>query len=130
MFGRVIKPGVRGWLYGPLVLRGGVDLGLATTSNAVIAGGLLGAYGVGTSTGMVAFQSTVQTETTSEQRGRAFALFDVLWNSARLASLGLGGVVADAAGIRVVYLLGGLVLLAAALVGFTSPARPHGPSTS
>jgi MFS family permease len=92
VFGRVIKPGVRGWLYGPLVLRGGVDLGLATTSNAVIAGGLLGGYGVGTSTGMVAFQSTVQTETTSEQRGRAFALFDVLWNSARLASLGLGGV--------------------------------------
>ncbi|MGQ0805020.1 MAG: MFS transporter [Actinomycetota bacterium] len=123
LLGRFIRPGGRGWLYGPLVLRGGVDLGLASTTHALVAGGALGAYGVGTSTGMVAFQSTVQTEVASDRRGRTFALFDVLWNTARLASLGLGGVLADAAGIRAVYLLGGLLLLAAAAVGFTGPTR-------
>ncbi|MGI8795382.1 MAG: MFS transporter [Acidimicrobiia bacterium] len=123
VLGRFVRPGARRWLYGPLVLRGGVDLGLAWTTSAAAAGGALAAYGVGTSTGTVAFQSTVQTEVASERRGRTFALFDLLWNSARLVSLGLGGVLADAAGIRAVYLLGGALLLAAAAVGFTGPAR-------
>jgi len=131
LLGRFIRPGARGWLYGPLLLRGGVDFGLASTTNALVAGGALGAYGVGTSTGTVAFQSTVQSQVTPDRRGRTFALFDVLWNSARLASLGLGGVLADAAGIRVVYVVGGALLLAAAAVGFSGPvtlARPDRPS--
>lgn len=121
LFGRFIRPGARGWLYGPLALRGGVDLGLAATTHALVAGGALGAYGVGTSTGMVALQSTIQTEVASDRRGRTFALFDVLWNSARLVSLGLGGVLADAAGIRAVYVFGGALLLVAAAVGYLGP---------
>ncbi len=55
-----------------------------------------------------------------EVRGRAFALYDVLWNGARLVSLGLGGVLAEAVSIRSVYVLGGVLLLAAAAVGFTT----------
>jgi hypothetical protein len=102
-------------------LRGGVDLGLASTTNALVAGAALGTYGVGTSTGMVAFQSTIQTEVTTEHRGRTFALFDVLWNGARLVSLGLGGVLADVAGIRAVYAVGGAPLLSAAMIGFLGP---------
>jgi MFS family permease len=50
-------------------------------------------------------------------RGRAFAGFDVLWQSGRMLSLLGGGLLADAVGIRAVYLLGGLLLLAAAAVG-------------
>ncbi|MGH9050280.1 MAG: MFS transporter [Acidimicrobiia bacterium] len=127
VLGRFIRPGVRGWLYGPLVLRGGVDLTLAATTHGVVAGGALGAYGVGTSTGMVAFQSTVQTEVASKWRGRVFALFDVLWNGARLISLGLGGVLADAAGIRTVYVAGGALLLAAATIGFAGGGPRRAP---
>jgi len=55
----------------------------------------------------------------TELRGRAFALYDVLWNAARLVSLGLGGLLADALGIRAVYVLGGLLLLAAGAVGWS-----------
>ena len=33
-------------------------------------------------------------------RGRAFALYDVLWNTARLLSLRLGALRADAVGVR------------------------------
>jgi len=60
----------------------------------------------------------------TELRGRAFALYDVLWNAARLVSLGLGGLLADALGIRAVYVLGGLLLLAAGAVGWSVGGRP------
>ncbi len=45
---------------------------------------------------------------------------DVLWQCGRLISLGVGGVLADAYGITVVYYLGGALLLAAAGAGFSA----------
>lgn len=71
-----------------------------------------------TSTGMIAYQSTLQRLVPSETRGRAFAFYDVLWNSARLLSLAAGGVLAD---IRIVYVISaGLLFCAAAAAGFTT----------
>ncbi len=60
-------------------------------------------------------------------RGRAFALYDVLWNAARLVSLGAGGLLADVVGIRVVYVIGGMLLLAAGAVGWSRPVGPNAP---
>jgi MFS family permease len=114
---RLIKASDRRWLFGPYALRGAVDLTLATTSSLLVALPALTVYGVGTSTGMIAYQSTVQREIPSELRGRAFALYDVLWNSARLLSLGLGGWLADAIGIRIVYVVSGVLLIGAFAVG-------------
>ena len=118
-----IRASDRRWLFGPYVLRGGVDLTLAGVANPAVAFAALGAYGVGTSTGMIAYQATLQTEIPTELRGRAFALYDVLWNAARLASLGLGGLLVDALGIRAVYVFGGLLLLAAGGVGWSGASR-------
>src|SRR3546814_8541994 len=81
-------------------VRGGVDLTLAAVANPVVAGGALVAYGMSTSTGMVAYQSTLQTLVPADTRGRAFAFYDVLWNSARLLSLAVGGVLVDIIDIR------------------------------
>ncbi|MDP9403263.1 MAG: MFS transporter [Actinomycetota bacterium] len=120
---RRIRPGHPAWLFGPFALRGGVDLLLAAVSSPLVAGGALLLYGVGTSTGMVAYQSTLQTAVPAGVRGRAFAFYDVMWNGARLASLGVGGLLAEAIGIRAVYLAGGLLLLAAAAVGLQSTVR-------
>lgn len=121
-----IRTASRSWLFGPYAVRAGVDLSLAVTSSPVVAGGSLVAYGMSTSTGMIAYQSTVQAEVPDRLRGRAFALFDVLWNSARLVSLGLGGLLADAVGIRAVYVLGALLLLAATAVGWSAPLGDPG----
>jgi len=63
------------------------------------------------------FSSLLQSRVPENLRGRAFAGFDVLWQTGRLLSLLGGGLLADAVGIRAVYLLGGLLLLAAAAVG-------------
>jgi MFS family permease len=123
---RFIRPATRRWLFGPYAVRGGVDLMLATTSNAVAAGGGLVAYGMSTSTGMVAYQSTLQTAVPDDLRGRAFAVYDVAWNAARLVSLGLGGLAVEAVGVRWVYAGGGALLLAAAAVGFGTPLEPMG----
>ena len=51
---------------------------------------------------MIAYQSTVQTLVPAETRGRAFAFYDVVWNTARLVSLAVGGVVAEVADVRIV----------------------------
>ena len=117
---RWVKASDRRWLFGPYAVRGGVDLALAVISQPVAAAGALAVYGVGTSTGMIAYQSTLQTTVPAEVRGRAFVLYDVLWNSGRLVSLGLGGLLADAVSIQAVYLLGGVLLLAAGSVGLTT----------
>jgi predicted MFS family arabinose efflux permease len=103
---------------GPLLLRGLVALVLASTRSLAIAMGALAAYGVGTSTGMVTYNSLLQAEVAPEVRGRVFAGFDLLWQAGRLASLVLGGVAADALGIRAVYYLGGALLLVAGATGF------------
>ena len=123
LLGRFIRPGDRRWLFGPFAVRGGVDLAFALVASPLAAAPILALYGIGTSTGMVAYQSTLQQQVPSEVRGRAFAFYDVLWNAARLASLGLGGLLADPAGIQAVYLLGGILLLIAFAVGWSAP-RP------
>ena len=123
LFRRSIRPARRRWLFGPLAVRGMVDLVLAAATSPWVACPALALYGMSTSTGMVAYQSTLQVEVPSAIRGRVFSFFDVLWNAARLVSLGLGGLLADRVGIRSVYVLGGLALLLAAAIGFAGDAQ-------
>jgi MFS family permease len=106
------------FVFGPFLLRGVVDLVLATFRSFPLAVGALGVYGVGTSTGMVTFNSLLQAETTPATRGRVFASFDAIWQLGRLVSLAVGGLLADAVGITAVYYLGGVLLLAAGAAGF------------
>lgn len=126
VLGRYVRPGDKRWLFGPYALRGGVDVALAAASSPVLAGGALALYGVGTSTGMVSYQSTLQRVVPPDVRGRAFALYDVLWNGARLVSLGLGGVLADVISVRSVYVAGAVLLLLAAAIGLSVPVSPSG----
>jgi MFS family permease len=101
-------------------LRGLVDLVLACVRELPAALGALFAYGVGTSTGSVTFSSVIQSYVPDQTRGRVFAAFDLLWHAMRLVSLIAGGFLADAYGIRAVYYIGGVLLLAAALTGTTA----------
>ena len=124
--GRLLSdPRRPGLLFGPYLLRGGVDLTLAASSSFAVALVALATYGVGTSTGMVTYNSLLQTAVPDRLRGRIFAFYDVVWQTARLASLALGGVLADAVGIRAVYLFGGLLLLAAGGWGLARLPSPH-----
>ena len=131
------------FLFGPYLLRGLVDLSLATFASFAGALAALGAYGIGTSTGNITFNTTLQTVVPDNRRGRVFAFYDVVWQTGRLASIGIGGVLADAFGITAVYYLGGALLIAAAAVGFTrlrhthlveggasalAPSEPHAPA--
>jgi MFS family permease len=106
-------------VFGPYLLRGAVDVILATTRSLPVAAGALAFYGVGTSTGMVTYNSLLQAEIPSHNRGRVFAGFDMIWQAGRLASIGFGGLAADALGIQAVYLLGGSLLLLAGSIGLT-----------
>ncbi len=118
LLSRLTRDPGKAWLIaGPYALRGAVDLVLAAARSLPVAAGALTVYGVGTSTGAVTFTSLLQSRTAAGERGRVFAGFDVLWQTGRLVSLGLGGLAADAFGIRAVYALGGALLLVAAAVG-------------
>ncbi len=105
------------FVLGPFVLRALVDMVLATVTGLAAAMAALLAYGIGTSTGAVTFNSLLQAETPQPLRGRVFAGFDMLWQTGRLLSLLLGGLLADTLGIRAVYYLGAALLLAAAVLG-------------
>lgn len=83
------------FVFGPLALRGVVDLILASSTARPVAAVALVAYDVGTSTGAVTFNSMLQAETPERARGRVFAAMDVLWQGGRLISLAAGGVLAD-----------------------------------
>jgi MFS family permease len=111
------------FVFGPYAVRGLVDLILAAVTSLPLAAAALIAYGLSTSTGSVAFSSLVQSSVPDELRGRAFAGFDVLWQTGRMLSLLGGGLLADAVGIRAVYLLGGLLLLTAAATGAAASGR-------
>jgi len=104
-------------VFGPYLLRGLVDIILATTRNLPTAMAALALYGVGTSTGMITYTSLLQAEVPAQNRGRVFAGFDMIWQTGRLASLGLGSAAADALGIQAVYILGGVLLLLAGTIG-------------
>ena len=64
------------------------------------------------------YNSALQATTPERLRGRVFAFYDVVWQTARLLSIGVGGVLADQLGIRAVYIMGGILLLAAGALGF------------
>jgi MFS family permease len=113
-------------VFGPYAVRGVVDLVLAAVTSLPLAAAALVAYGLSTSTGSVTFSSVVQSTVPDELRGRAFAGFDVLWQTGRMLSLLGGGLLADAVGIRAVYLLGGLLLLTAAATGVATAGRVPG----
>lgn len=110
----VRRPGL---LFGPYLLRGAVDLALAAFSSFAVAVGALAAYGVGTSTGMLTWNTLLQSRVPDRVRGRVFACYDVVWQSARLVSIGVGGALADAFGVRAVYVMGGFLLIAAGALG-------------
>ena len=118
------------FVFGPYVLRGVVDIVLASVRSLPLAAGALVVYGVGTSTGAVTFNSLLQSHVTDRTRGRVFSLMDLLWQTGRMASLGVGGVLADTVGIRAVYYLGGTLLLVAAAVGFAATRRQDITSTA
>jgi MFS family permease len=113
------------FVFGPFAVRGLVDLTLTATSRLPVAATALVGYGVATSTGAVTFNSMLQAETPDHVRGRVFASMDMLWQTGRLASLAVGGILADTVGISAVYLLGGVLLLIAAGFGFASTRTAH-----
>lgn len=115
----VSDPRRPGFVFGPYVLRGLVDLMLATFTALPPALVALAIYGLGTSTGAVTFNSLLQAHTPEHVRGRIFAGFDVFWQLGRLVSLLIGGLLAAALGIQAVYYLGGALLLLAAVIGGT-----------
>jgi MFS family permease len=105
------------WFLVPYVIRGVGDVLLAVFTPLPVALLILLVYGLNTSAGMVAFNSTVQGAVPDAMRGRVFTLLDVTWSSARLLSLALGGLIVDLVGIRPVFWTGGVLLTLAGLLG-------------
>ncbi|MBI2710352.1 MAG: MFS transporter [Actinobacteria bacterium] len=113
------------FVFGPYLLRGGTDVVLAASASFPVALGALALYGVGTSTGNVAYSSVLQTAVPDRLRGRVFAFYDVVWQTARLLSIAVGGVLADRLGIAAVYGIAGLVLIGAGALGFAAGGRRY-----
>lgn len=111
------------WLFVPYVIRGVGDMLIAVFTPLPVALVILFIYGLNTSSGMVVFSSTVQGAVPDHMRGRVFTLLDISWNAMRLLSLALGGLLADAAGVRAVFWLGGALLILAGALGLALLGR-------
>lgn len=120
----VTDPRRPAFVFGPSLLRGVVDLVLAAVAAVPVALAALAVYGLGTSAGAVTFNSLLQSHTPDAVRGRVFAGFDMAWQLGRLLSRLLGGVIAAAIGIQAVYLIGGALLVLAAVVGWLGLRHP------
>lgn len=107
-------------LFVPYIVRGLGDILIAVFTPLPVAMLILFVYGLNTSTGMVVYNSLMQSEVPHEMRGRVFTLMDATWNFMRLASLGIGGALVDIVGIQVVYWVGGAMLLGAGVFGLVA----------
>jgi predicted MFS family arabinose efflux permease len=105
------------WLFVPYVIRGVVDMLLATFTSLPIALPLLFVYGLNTSTGIVVFNATLQEAIPDRVRGGVFTLLDITWNGMRLLSLAIGGALVDLVGIQALFWFGGALLFLAGLLG-------------
>ena len=120
LFRRSIRASDRRWLFGPYLVRGAVDHTLAIVTNPLIAGAALVIYGMSTSIGIVAYQTTLQRAVPPQVRGRVTAFFDVIWNATRLVSLAAGALLIDTIDVRWVYLVAAALLITAAAIGLTA----------
>jgi MFS family permease len=74
--------------------------------------------GLCTSTGVVTFNSVVQSAVPEAMRGRVYTLEDMTWQAMRLLSVLLGGLLIDSWGvIQPIYWVGGFLLLLAGALG-------------
>ncbi len=104
-------------LFVPYVIRGAGDILIAIVTPLPLALIILFVYGLNTSTGMVVYNSLMQSEVPEQVRGRVYTLLDVTWSVMRLVSLGLGGVAVEQFGIEAVYYAGGALLMGSGLLG-------------
>ncbi|GAC1647748.1 MAG: MFS transporter [Ktedonobacteraceae bacterium] len=104
-------------LFVPYIIRGIGDILIALVASYPLALFLLFVYGLNTSTGMVVNNSIMQATIPDRMKGRVFTLMDMSWSVMEIASIGLGGLLADVIGIRAVYYLGGSLLIFAGLLG-------------
>lgn len=117
-------------LFVPFLIRGVGDILIAVTVSFPAALLILFVYGLNTSTGMVVYNSILQTSVPDPVKGRVFTLMDMSWSVMEILSIGLAGLIADALGIRMVYYLGGGLLVAAGALGLAFLGRDRLPAPS
>ncbi len=105
------------FIYLPYIIRSLVDLTIAFSPFLLLTLSALILYGIATSMGSISFTTFIQKRVSDNLQGKVYAFFDVLWHSLRLISVVAGGFVADTFGISVVYIIGGLLLLVAGILG-------------
>ena len=113
------------FLFLPYVVRGIGDILLGVFTLPLLGQAVLFVYGLNTSTGMVTYQSAMQSQIPDNVRGRIFSIMDVGWNFSRIISVAGAGVLADRFGVAAVYYIGGLLLIVAGAIGLKTVAFPR-----
>lgn len=118
---RLLGPDPR-LLFWPYIWRGAGDILLGLLTPLPIALGLLIAYGIGTSTGAVTYNTVLQQRIPDRVRGRVFATLDVVWAAGEIASIVIAGAFVDRIGITAIYVCGGAILALAGIIGLLAAA--------
>lgn len=110
-------------LFVPYLIRGVGDILIALVVSFPFALLILFVYGLNTSTGMVVYNSLMQSTVPDAVKGRVFTLMDMTWSVMEILSIGAAGIIADALGIRAVYYFGGALLVGAGALGLVTLGR-------
>ncbi len=114
----------------PYLVRGLIDAALAFVTGLWVPITLLLLYGINTSTGGVAYTTLLQRRVPADLRGRVFSAFNVVWQAGRLASLALAGILADVVSVQAVYVIAGVLLVLAGLIGLNAMRTTDEPSAA
>lgn len=104
----------------PYLVRGIIDAALAFLTGFWVPAALLVLYGINTSTGGIAYTTLLQRRIPAGYHGRVFSAFNMVWQTGRIASLTVAGLLVDVFSVQAVYIGGGALLIAAGLLGLTA----------
>lgn len=136
LFGRLVdRTDSAALIFIPYLVRGVIDAALAFLTGFWVPAALLMLYGINTSTGGIAYTTLLQRRIPAGYRGRVFSAFTMVWQTGRIASLALAGLLVDVLSIQAVYVGAGVLLVAAGLLGLSAlslaasptPTDPDGP---
>jgi predicted MFS family arabinose efflux permease len=86
-----------------------------------------GVAGISQTVASIAIVTLLQKHVPNEIMGRTFASMDILIQVCQLVSMGVGSILSDIMGVRMIYILGSAIILLAALGAFKFVSLPESP---
>ena len=108
-----------------LLVLGSSILIVSLSSNVFLALLFFAVVGISQTINGISINTLLQTHVPNEVMGRTFSSMGILIQVCQLISMGVGGILSDIMGVRMVYVLGSVIILLTAVVAFKFLSLPE-----